>query len=379
MTPKERVAVALRGGKPDRIPIVPIYDMGYICNRLGIDQRRWNLCGADEKIRIIEESFHLHDGLDGFFVHAGNNDEAADFLHVEECAGHWRVTDTRTGEAWGLLDDCSRCSADGHPLPRQGDALTWESRIQTEADIDRLVGPVPTPGDIEAGGRFWPLRRLAAKYPDCHFSFQSGTPMVFALNACGGFVEALTMLATEPALYAKVLARVTGQQCALMAAGKAAGADSTWFTCYYTGADTIAPETYAQLIFPFEREICREAKRQGLFVLDWYLGDLMPNLDTVLELPIDALVLEQGRKGYDIDPVEIRRRAGPDFCLFGFGFENDYCTDDRDGLSRELARQIAGAGRDGAFVAGTPIMPPNARPEAVDFYFAEARRLGAYR
>lgn len=25
-----------------------------------------------------------------------------------------------------------------------------------------------------------------------------------------------------------------------------------------------------------------------------------------------------------------------------------------------------------------PIMPPNAMPEAVDFYFAEARRLGSY-
>ena len=47
-------------------------------------------------------------------------------------------------------------------------------------------------------------------------------------------------------------------------------------------------------------------------------------------------------------------------------------------LSAEIARQIAGAGRQGAFVAGTPIMPPNARREAVDYYFAEARRLGVY-
>ncbi len=28
--------------------------------------------------------------------------------------------------------------------------------------------------------------------------------------------------------------------------------------------------------------------------------------------------------------------------------------------------------------AGTPIMPPNAMLEAVDFYFSEARRLGGY-
>ena len=91
---------------------------------------------------------------------------------------------------------------------------------------------------------------------------------------------------------------------------------------------------------------------------------------------MNALVLEQGRKGYTIDPVEIRRQVGPEFCLFGYGYENDFCTFNREGLTRELERQIRGAGQDGAFVVGTPIMPPNAIPEAVDYYFAEARRLG---
>ena len=97
-----------------------------------------------------------------------------------------------------------------------------------------------------------------------------------------------------------------------------------------------------------------------------------------MKLPLDALVLEQGRKGYEIDPVEIRQRVGPDFCLFGFGLENDFCTFNRAGLAGELQRQIEGAGSDGAFIVGTPIMPPNAQPEAVEFYFQEARRIGRY-
>ena len=65
------------------------------------------------------------------------------------------------------------------------------------------------------------------------------------------------------------------------------------------------------------------------------------------------------------------------FCLFGFGFENDFCTFNRQGLTRELERQIQGVGHDGAFVVGTPIIPPNAIPKAVDHYLAEARRLGS--
>jgi len=379
MTGKERIAVALQGGKPDCVPILPIYDIGYVLRSTGHDVREWAIATCAERVRILEDSFLLHRDIDGIFVHGGGNDENVRHLRVEKFDDFWRITDDRTGEQWGLLPDGSLCTADGAPLPRQGGELFRESQIGCEADIDRIVGFAPSPAQIAEGGRFEPLRHLVAKYPDRHFSFQTGTPMVFALNACGGFVEGLTTMKSDPALYHKLLRRYTEIECALLAPGRAAGAESTWFTSYYTGADTISPRDYAEMIFPYEHEVCREAKRQGLYVLNWYLGDLMPVLDKVMELPMDALVLEQGRKGYDIDPVKIRRRVGPTFCLFGFGFENDYCTFNQPGLTGELQRQLEGAGRGGAFVAGTPIMPPNAQPAAVDYYFGEARRLGEYR
>lgn len=378
MTGKERIEIALRGCTPDCLPILPIYDYGYLLSSTGRDLREWSITSGTERVRIIEESFLLHKEIDGLFVHAGANDELAGRLRIEKFEDFWRVTDDRTGERFGLLPDGSQCTADGEPLPRQGGELFRESLITCEADIDRIVGPTPTSEQIEASGRLRPLRYLAEQYPDYHFSFQTGTPMVTALNVCGGFVEGLTTMASEPELFRKLLERGMQHNSALMASGKAAGGHSTWFTSYYTGADTISPRDYAEMVFPYEYEVCLEAKRQGLFVLNWYLGDLMPMLDQVMKLPMDALVLEQGRKTYEIDPVKIRRRVGDKFCLFGFGFENDYCTFDRHSLTTELQRQFDGAGRDGAFIAGTPIMPPNAQPAAVDYYFAEARRLGRY-
>lgn len=378
MTGKERIAIALQGGKPDRVPILPIYDYNYILNNTGRELRRWALAGAAERVQIVEDSFLLHREIDGLFLHGGGSDEAVAHLQMEEFPGYWRVTDTRTGEQWGLLPDGSRYTADGAPLPKQGDELFRASEVQSKADIDRLLGPAPTRAQIDACGRFQPMRYMAAKYPDYHFSFQTATPMVQALGACGGFVEGLTTMKSEPALFHKLLRRCADHTLSILAPGKEAGADSTWFTSYYTGADTISPRDYAKMIFPYEYEICAEAKRLGLFVLNWYLGDLMPVLDQVMQLPMDALVLEQGRKGYDIDPVAIRRRVGNRFSLCGFGFENDYCTFNRAGLTAELQRQIDGAGQHGAFIAGAPIIPPNARREAVDYYFAEARRLGRY-
>lgn len=376
MRPRERVEIALGGGKPDRVPVVPIYDMGYVTASTGRDAREWVTGPSADRVRMIEESFLRHD-VDGLFVHSGTDDGWAEAHVVEKRPDYWLVTEKATGRQHRLLPDGWQAQADGTPVPR-APSRGGVSRIRSASDLDALVPPPPTPREVESSARWGPLRNLAAKYPDRHFSFQSASPMVSALDCCGGFVEGLTTLAADRDLFRELLARWARVNRALMKAGRKAGADSTWFTSYYTGADTISPRDYAELVFPCEREVCQAGRDAGLYVLCWFLGDLMPILDTVMELPIDALVLEQGRKGYAIDPLEIRRRVGPRFCLFGFGLENDYCTFNREGLVRKLRRQIEGAGRDGAFIVGTPIMPPNAKPDAVNFYFEMARAIGNY-
>jgi uroporphyrinogen-III decarboxylase len=185
-------------------------------------------------------------------------------------------------------------------------------------------------------------------------------------------------MATNRALFKEVLARFAQNERAWLAATKEYGGGSTWFTSYYAGADTISPKDYVELVYPYEYQVCQTARELGLFVLNWFLGDLNPILDKIAEMPIDALVLEQGRKGYEIDPVSIRQRVGHRLCIFGFGREEDFVHFNRQGLSHEIKRQIAGAGANGAFIAGTPIMPPDANPGAVDFYIDEVHRLGMY-
>ena len=372
MNSKERLESALQGGKPDRMPIMPIYDYAYIMNSTGHDPREYHTATAAERIQYLEEGFLRHD-VDGYLVFPGTNEDWARDHVVEKLEAYWLVTNRTTGEQFRLLPSGLEVGADG-ALPSCG----GESKVQTRVDIDREFTAELTEEEIETSRRFGPLHHLAAKYPNHHFGFQSSTPIALAVKTCGGLVEGLLTMHDSPSVFRELLDRWTAHMCARMAPGRKAGGRSTLFTSYYTGADTISPRDYGELVFPLELEVCRAAKAEGLFVLHWFLGDLMPILDKVMELPIDALVLEQGRKTYDIDPVEIRKRVGSSFCLFGFGFENDFVEFNRQGLCDEIARQIEGAGQEGAFVAGTPIMPPNAAPQAVDFYFSEARRLGHY-
>lgn len=374
--PKDRIEAALKGLKPDRVPILPIYDIGYVMASIGKEYRDFITASAKQRIEYIEKNFLRHK-VDGIFIHKGCNDDWVKNHIIDKFKDYWLITEKFTGRKYRLLADGTRLEEDGTPISVElshGGA----SKVTSRKDIGLVVPPVPTERDIEDSGAFWPLKHLSKRYASYHFSFQISTPMVFAINACGGYVEGLTTMADNRNLFREIIERYTPVIAASILPGKKAGGNSIWLTSYYTGADTISPRDYSELVFPYEKEICEKAKAQGLYVLYWFLGDLLPILRKVMELPIDALVLEQGRKGYEIDPVEIRKYVGEKFCLFGFGYEMDYCEYNREGLKKELMRQIEGAGKEGAFIAGTPIMPSNAIPEAVDFYFDTVLKLGKY-
>ena len=381
MKSTERIDIALKGGRSDRVPILPIYDNGYLMMSAGRDIRDYITASSRQRIAYIEDAFIRHGG-DGCMVHTGCADGWAEGHDVEKFPDFWMVTEKSTGRKYRLLPDGCEAREDGTPFAQDVSHDMFLRKgvpgITSEEEIDAVIPPVPTDTVLEESGRFRPLKFMADKYPDRHFSFQVSSPYVRAINACGGYMEGLVTMAGDPGLFRKIMERYTGMMEALPAPGEKAGGRSIWFTSYYCGGDTISPRDYAEMVFPYEKMICEKAKALGLSVLYWFLGDLMPILDKVMELPIDALVLEQGRKGYNIDPVEIRKRVGDRFCLFGFGYEMDFCTFNREGLKGEFLRQFEGAGKNGAFIAGTPIMPPDANPEAVDYYFEQIRQYGVY-
>jgi len=360
----------------DRVPTACIYDCGYMMHALGREICEYYVSNAADRLNIIEQMFLRH-SVDLYFVHTGTTDDWANRHSVEKHDGYWLVTVKGTGEQHRLLPDGNRADVDGTPVPR-APSHNGVSKIQSWEDLEAAAIPSMTETQYEEARVYEPLQHLVQTYPDHHFCTQIGDPFVMAMGACGGYVEGLMTMASEPEMFKELMRRCTRSALVRISPAGEAGAHSVLFTSYYCGADSISPNQYREFVAPYAREVCQAYKDAGFFVLNWFLGDLMPILDQLMELPLDALFLEQGRKGYTTDPVEIRKRVGPEFCLIGFGFEGDYVRLNRYGLTRELRRQIDGAGRDGAFIAGTPIMPPNAQPEAVDFYFAEAQRLGRY-
>jgi hypothetical protein len=259
-------------------------------------------------------------------------------------------------------------ASDGYPRP-----------VETEADIAELLGPAPPPAHWIEDGFLSTLEYLLPRHGDTHFlMFPLNTIFADALDLFGGFQPGLVALHTRRALFHRALEAIVEWKLSRLRAGASLGAPGTWMIEYAAGADVISPDTYREFVFPYEQEVLREAHRLGLLVYLWYLGDVMPLLPHLAELELDALFPEQGRKGYEVDIVEIRRQLGDRICLIGFNDEQDLIAGDRKALSREMARQIQGAGSAGAFIMGTTIVTEEVPLEHMDYYIDSVERLGRY-
>ena len=153
-----------------------------------------------------------------------------------------------------------------------------------------------------------------------------------------------------------------------------AGVDVVHVSEYSWGGD-ISPDVYGELVAPYTREVIDFYRGFGFRVLLYVMGDVRPILDQIATQPFDALAIEEGRKGYDLDIGYVREVMGEDRVLYG----NVPCmlvaTGRPEEILAEVRRQIQVAGEGGRFVVsiGEPL-PPGTPPERVRF-FCDSTRL----
>ena len=139
----------------------------------------------------------------------------------------------------------------------------------------------------------------------------------------------------------------------------ALGAEALWIEECMT--DMLSPRLFADLSLPWLREIVRQIHKAGMKSILYYCGNPMDRLDLLLETGADALALEESKKGFHIDIVEIATRINGRCALFGNLDSIGVLQDGSDqAVRREVARQLrAGEANQGRFVMslGSPVTP----------------------
>ncbi len=132
-----------------------------------------------------------------------------------------------------------------------------------------------------------------------------------------GFEEGLMAFYDYPHGISYLIEKCYESQLEWAKAYKQAGAHGFNISEDNMAADSISPDTYRKFLKPVHIDFFKEVKNLGLFALLAFWGDINPLLEDIKEIGIDGLAIEESRKKYVLDVVEIMKRIGNDVCLFG--------------------------------------------------------------
>jgi uroporphyrinogen-III decarboxylase len=157
------------------------------------------------------------------------------------------------------------------------------------------------------------------------------------------------------------------------------GAHGAWIEECFTGADAISPQHFRRFVMPYTRRLIDELKRLRLFGVYYVCGDVMPQLDAIIEMAPEALAVEESKKAFRIDIAEIKKRVGNSMALLG-NFDA-ICLLEHGSpqeMEREVRRQIDACARDGGFAMsmGSP-MTLTTPPERLDLLAKLTRTYGS--
>lgn len=185
-----------------------------------------------------------------------------------------------------------------------------------------------------------------------------------------GFEGMMTILYDAPEMATRLMDASLEASLEDAQAYKDAGGDAIRVEECLASADIISQETYERFALPYEEKLFGQLRRMGLKVILYFCGDVVPRLEALASLPIDALIVEESKKDFHIDIGQVRGIVGAGLCLWGnLDVYNVLQLGSEGEIRREVTRQILLAGRDGAFVGGVGSpLPLDLPPQRADFF-----------
>jgi len=380
--------IALRNGTPDVVPTFLCYHGLYVNRHTTLEyfleyrrrmggRTRYPIDPAEDlEIRrwAIEQTLDL-------FIGRVDYQFAFPSIRPMECEV---MTPRFIEEAIRYIDtDDLRLIGDGDGVRIEGRTPhgNWDraARLETRADVDRYLEPSPpastsVPSEPEED----PYADLKEKHRAANADlFRCGsfpTPFCFAIGAFS-YQGAMLALHDRPEVFGYFIERVL-EQC--LETIRTAPVDGFWFDEYYT--DVISPPHYDEYVWRPNVILARALRESGKASMYYFCGDILPKLERVLELEVDAIACEESKKWFHLDIADIKKVVGNRKALMG----------NMDGLRllprgttgeivAEVKRQLAAAARGGGFVmgAGSPIAPDTSL-ENMRAFLDATREFGRY-
>jgi hypothetical protein len=240
-------------------------------------------------------------------------------------------------------------------------SLKPKQEIRSKEDIDRLVRqPDYTyPERLSKEGRNRLALRLLKEidyrlFPIVHIS----SPLWYCYQLWG-FEGMMIAMVDAPELIQYACDKFLEQRIIDIKTAKALGAMGIWIEECFT--DMISPEHFKNINVPLISQITDVIRSEGLKSIYYYCGNPADRLDLILSCGADAISLEEGKKGFDINIEEIVEYVSGRCSVFGNLDAYNVLEMGSEGmLEFEIKRQMNAAKKNaGRFIMsiGSPVTP----------------------
>jgi hypothetical protein len=366
VTPRERMAVAMRHGTPDRVPVMCQLALGHYFLRAGGDAIDiWHDGAAFATALVVLQRRY---GFDGILVNLpGRDPDWREEIDRVLSVGRDRHVVWRDGSV-------TVCPPDDNPHVFGKDRRT--RRLALDELVPDLLFYLEPHG---LRGLSWPcssfppwqwdtIRQVRELVPDVSVHGEVFSPFSQLCEAVG-VDEALMALKTDPGRVKACLDALCPGTIELMAGHVAAGADAVLVSSAYAGRALLSPRQYREFVLPFEARTVSGLKAlcPGTPVYTHTCGSIGDRLELLLETGTDGIdTLDPPPLG-DVDLAEAKRRVGGSLFLKGnVDPVGTVLLGTPEGVRADAARRIAIAAPGGGYVLSTACsVPPGAPPDNV--------------
>ena len=173
-----------------------------------------------------------------------------------------------------------------------------------------------------------------------------------------GFEKGLMAFHDYPEGMMYLLERCYEEQFEWAKAYAKAGAHAYIISESYISPDLVNPCIYRKFLKDIHRNYFKEIDNMKLIPICMFWGDINIILGDLTEINVKALMVEESKKGFDLDIKKIREQIGNRVCIFGnIDSINLLHNGTPEEISEEVIKQIQGAKNNFIVANGSPITP----------------------
>lgn len=296
---------------------------------------------------------------DWFPVHYGYSRRMREELVIEAAGDQVWLVNRRTGQRQALHRPPISGEQPDADSRQEPPGAHVQSEEELEAALDATYGPRPGPFTPPAAGASdYPdllLRELGQdRMPISHV----GAPW-WLCHSLWGFTGLMERMVTTPELVRRACERLLEHATHQVQYAAGAGARLVWIEdCM---SDMISPRQCRDFSLAYVRPLVEAIHEAGMLAVHYYCGRPDDRWDYLLDTGADALALEEGKKGFDVDIMQVADMVRGRMALLGNIDAIAVLQNGSDAALRaEVARQIAAGRRNrNRFVVslGSPVTP----------------------